>query len=446
VKVVLQKKGQRGKKPLQRRAKFKFELVEVSKEPGVCLNWPPKYQVKKEPDFDLKIDPRIEKNPIIIKEGKIAKDGQSAETPKGMQEAYIAITSYDWGAYGKLKVTAILDDDNWPVEAHLEDKPDVNALKIPQDDNNNHIADAWERRIVILPSELAESDEDSLPEGDGTPGDGFSLYEEYRGFRVKGRHIRTDPNQKDVFIRDQNKLGIGYYGFSFLRPHVVDWNEFYSDVGSNDPNQFVINFNYHTAHLGDQHLIYMMAADCPGCLGEAIPEESPIGPPKTCQLVRIDINKLNRLGWEKTSATIAHELAHCSNVSHHGDNNYKVKEYKYHDRKTGFYEIQKSPVGRTVAAMGGQNSGDMECVMRYNSAYLYETPFGPYSWEKIIPGEPSTTVYGEPYPREPAGLIFCEAQAGTGPLGPAKRGNCLAQFCVTDVNPCKSERTKKQEN
>ncbi len=106
IQVVLQKKGHSGSKPAQG-ATFKFELVDVSKEPGVCLNWPPKAQVKKDPDFDLKID---KDNPYFEKstQDNPAKDGQSATSKPKLKQVQLTIVSHDFGAWGKLKVTAKL--------------------------------------------------------------------------------------------------------------------------------------------------------------------------------------------------------------------------------------------------------------------------------------------------------------------------------------------------
>src|SRR5262249_10782071 len=46
---------------------------------------------------------------------------------------------------------------------------------------------------------------DDDPAGDSNKGDGFSNYEEYRGFVINAEHRRTDPTIKDIFIK--NRLG-----------------------------------------------------------------------------------------------------------------------------------------------------------------------------------------------------------------------------------------------
>ena len=61
-----------------------------------------------------------------------------------MKESSVKITSYDWGAYGKLKVTVDYDDGH-EENAHVLGDTSKQELTIPKDDNGNHIADFWEK-------------------------------------------------------------------------------------------------------------------------------------------------------------------------------------------------------------------------------------------------------------------------------------------------------------
>jgi hypothetical protein len=446
VKVVLQKKGQPGSTPAEK-AQFKFELENVSKEPGVCLNWPPASPVKKEPDFDLKIvkqqDPQNPQNTQNMLLESVGKDGQSAMSKDKLTEVVLTITSYDWGAWGTLKVTAILDDpQHTPVVAHLKDKPNIEALSIPKDDNGNHIADAWEMDHVLTGSTQAESDDDDQPQGDNHTGDGLSLYEEYRGFRIKGGHTRTSPALKDLFVWDFDNLGLGYFGASELDVHLLASGEF-TQVQGSDPNPLVVNFNHGFAHLCDVHVLLLMDGEAQGRLGVAIGGP---GTPKKIRAVYVDRAKCMKCRWKELDVanTVAHELGHCCNVEHHGDGNYDVDEVWRRASNGNWYSLGKGKqgMGGPVAAPGRTNSGDQYCIMRYIYASYYQYAQGQYRWHD--PNNPNAWIYGEYYPPavEP-GTIFCTSKAGTGQnaadykpapkAGDATLGNCARQICVNDL-------------
>ena len=82
----------------------------------------------------------------------------------------------------------------------------------------------------------AQVDSDNAPLGDGTPGDGLTFFEEYRGFVVRGEHRRTNPAIKDLFIdSDVATYNIGDAVNLPLNKHWV----FAGEIG----NASVINFN-----------------------------------------------------------------------------------------------------------------------------------------------------------------------------------------------------------
>jgi hypothetical protein len=73
---------------------------------------------------------------------------------------------------------------------------------LPQDSNNNGIADVWEARFGANMSPI--EDADTGPVVNPSAGDGISNFDEYRGFMVSGQHVRTDPRQKDLFVHMVN--------------------------------------------------------------------------------------------------------------------------------------------------------------------------------------------------------------------------------------------------
>ena len=233
----------------------------------MCLNWPPYAQSKTTPD--LKIDRKT--NPTLDP----ASDGQSATTLKSGESATVTITSYDWGAYGHLTATAILDNNEGEITAHVQGGEKYD-LTIPKDDNGNHIADFWEKTHA---GGNAEADDDEQPHGNGDHGDGLSLYEEYRGFHVQGRHIWTNPKLKDIFIYDSTGLGVGYLARSGLAIHLVNADEFAQEAGS--PNPRVINPNRGYATRGPQHVLGLTLGTLDGDYGFDDPSPGP--PKRLCQ-------------------------------------------------------------------------------------------------------------------------------------------------------------------
>ena len=427
VTAKIYKKGH-PQEPSRQKAQFKFELVDVSKEKGVCLNWP---AVDATDDFDLQIDPLANLELTIGDEKR-----QNAISEKGLDESKVKITSYDWGAWGKLKVTAVFLDGT-EVPAHLEGNKAKNELVIPKDDNGNHIADAWEEPFHLAGGSNAKDDRDSIPPGPpGDDGDGLSLYEEYRGFRVQGKHIFTYPALKDIFIVDGIGSGLGYFGESELTTHLIDYDEYGLEIG--DTNGRVINPNRGFATLGPQHVLMLQNKHMPGLFGMA--EGRGPGPPKTTQSVAIDVAACNKVGPTQLPHTIAHELAHGCNVWHHGDSNYKITQYRWlqADGTWGAWQAAPDDVKYDVCVTGGQESGVQECIMRYSGGGMLVRAAANMQWIRPDGLIERGALYGPP---EAPGTIFCDQNEGTGVNAPPNskagnategKGKCKRQFCVND--------------
>lgn len=417
-------------------ARFRFELVDVSREKGECLNYPPS-EAKTNPDLLIDKD----RNTGLKVQCEVASDaagcaGLVATTEDLRPQATVWISPYDWGGWGQLKVTAILGDET-EVPAHVDGFPTRDALQIPLDENGNHIADFWEKSNAASTS-TAKEDNDSQPKGDDDVGDGLSLYEEYRGFLVQMAHIRTSPVQSDVFIEDASDLHVGYFPKSKLAIHLVGGGEYAHEEGAT--NERVINPNRGFATLGPEHVLYLLNKNMPGLYGEA--EGDGPGPPGTCRVVGINKKACTAKGVSKQElpSTIAHELAHASNVWHHGDGDYRIETWKR--RVRGVLTAYRSEVPIGVAVEGGVYSGVEECIMRYEGTSFYETPYGSFLLPKQTQGLVKN-VKGEPYgPFEEPGTLFCKQKPGTGvndeqavggpKAGDATEGSCETQFCVND--------------
>ena len=174
--------------------KFRFELIEVSREPGISMNMPPPGLAGQ--GIDLKFD---EQPPMQILNGGLIAETAGPEST----EASATITSYDWGGYGTLKVTAELTDGRL-LRGYLDGDPSMTDIKLPKRVSGSRIADIWKQQPGAgnLPD---ASDDENDPVGDGHPGDGLTLYEEYRGFHENKTHIEGNPAKKDYFLVDQAK-------------------------------------------------------------------------------------------------------------------------------------------------------------------------------------------------------------------------------------------------
>jgi hypothetical protein len=246
-------------KEISEKAKFKFELIDTSKEPGVCLNVPKKDKAKR--SYDLKFKQKNNSDLDVSNEGQIAqsKDYQKTETA--------VISSYDWGAYGKLRVTATLARGK-KVVAHVEGKPQKERLVIPCDENDNRVADEWEKQAGVFDKKLpANWDGAEEPKGQKAPGDGISLFERYRGFEFEGIHERLDPNQKYLFVHDPDEVvrrvaqdasvkATSFESVSKLRLRYVD-DDHWTGGGSSGEKKRIVNFNtdWKPGHAEDQHAL-----------------------------------------------------------------------------------------------------------------------------------------------------------------------------------------------
>lgn len=131
---------------------------------------------------------------------------------------------------------------------------------------------------------------------------------------------------------------------------------------------------------------------------------------------------------------IAHELAHGCNVWHHGQSNYEVLAVGLTPLPDGSGGQPLAPEEALVAAIGGQHSGAMTCIMRYISeAKYYESDGGPYFWR-----DPNGKIKtGQVYDVDSPGTTLCEAKGadrdGVPPkVGPADKGECRTQLNVND--------------
>ncbi|MBL9138358.1 MAG: hypothetical protein JNK85_20985 [Verrucomicrobiales bacterium] len=259
VAAELRLKGAQGTPPVTR-AKFRFELQDTSKEPGLCLNAPAKDQATS--DFDLQFSKSKGIEPTHQK--------QRYETADFTTSSSAIVLCYDYGAAAKVKVTAITEAGE-EIPAHLDGKPDVKWLTLPQDDNGNRLADAWEKAEEVWGKASAPNwDEADEPNDHETNGDGISLYEKYRGFKFGGEHERLMARKKFIFIHDPDSLVHLNLGsvMSFemtakLRVRFVEGDE-WTGPGTAGAKKRIVNFNTSGfGHAVDQHALHVRLVNSP---------------------------------------------------------------------------------------------------------------------------------------------------------------------------------------
>ena len=176
--------------------KFRFTLDEVTREPGYALNAGEKDDIS--PDLEFAADQPGFTAPMPTG----TSEAWEIETTELVNETTVMIRARDYGAWAKLRCEVNIDG----VWHKCETERGKDYITIPQDTDEDRIADLWEDEYGVRDQDEV-ADLDSKPEEQHSAGDGISLYEEYRGFvNVDGEHQRLHPDIKTLFVRDQDGL------------------------------------------------------------------------------------------------------------------------------------------------------------------------------------------------------------------------------------------------
>ncbi|PYK99611.1 MAG: hypothetical protein DME19_08050 [Verrucomicrobia bacterium] len=448
---------------------FTFELLNVSREPGVCMNWPNKELA--DTNLDLRFDPSLNQPPFVAKP-LVWIDETMVETSEtsGLTKAEAIVASYDFGGYGKLKVTAQVG--GVPIVGYLKTDPakTPQPILLPKRAKTSHIADKWKKDndVSSLPD---DDDEENDPEGDGHTGDGLTLYEEYRGFAENGGHLQTDAKTKDLFVLDtiqtHNTLA-GILNLAWQSGLKVHYQLTTNEIDTTDR---LIDFN--GSGGGTQHglIIVLASLGTNNVSGHAEPApgyEGANSTPGSKARIAISSNiDYFDPGYSlsdrepidlmtRSSTTVSHELAHGCSVWHHGDrDNIHGVLWTVVNNPDGSRRVFEagmaitvlnengSPHAITVSTTNyvglehGQHSGVESCFMRYYVAHAYESI------------DNSSVRYW--VDKEIRGYDLCTSRLGTGvndrtrdkpqprygdayisPDGKIQRGNCRGQICVND--------------
>jgi tetratricopeptide (TPR) repeat protein len=419
-------------------AQWKVSLYKTSNFPGVCNNadiddfpnlaaeW--QNRIKKD-SYDLIFDFRhYGKTDLNFK--PVEYPWQILETSKPVTGFGFAVNCLDYGAQGRLMAVAHVNGQ--PVAALRFGQPFVQIPCSPDCNDDHCIAYAATDLpdLMISYKGNPKDDKDNGFQPVRSPGDGLTLFEEYRGFFVCDGfepfapmvHRRLNPDGLDLFVAMDTDSGLSLSRFlaDFQEAGPLHVWRVNKDAGKFVDAKRVINFN--RGDIGtEQHALEVTDRwiDEDGVLGRAKGR----GPPKNVESIVIDSRKINRLLQHRPGnfgdllkMVTVHELGHGAGIRHHGDfDQFFNPDYGY------------------VAVEGSQHSGDMACPMRYVGA----------NWYVHIHGERSE-YHRYDNKRELLGLKFCLDRKGTGLnerkaadddsyyCGDADFGNCYSQIVIND--------------
>jgi hypothetical protein len=317
----------KGTKPNTPVKSFLWELQNTSAEKGVALNFPLDHP---NTDFDLELEARSENSRLFEKNQKLEHEVEGTFTD------VVGIAPYDWGGWSTLQVTAILVDGR-RIIGKVKGKAG-RGLRVPKREPASHIAEGWKKEHDASGDDKSD---DEKVDGQKDNGDGFTLYEEYRGWVVDGGHVGGDPKKKDFFVLNligaDAEPGIELFTelsqlkvHSKLRPIEMSQKE------------RLMNGN-HTAgaHAVDQHGVWVKTftrADL-GDSGADTPmtRAGVAGRPGITKgvgiLARDNVESIFNQPfnlpasdtWIAFDRAIAHELLHSVGVEHHGNKpDYKI--------------------------------------------------------------------------------------------------------------------------
>lgn len=216
-------------------------LIGTSSEPGISMNYPYASD-DKSPDLTL----------APAGDGVASAEGQElvVNAPPG-RTSRIHVVPWDWGGFGTLRVKAELMDGR-KLQGVLEGGPPiigpVRDVPVPARIPGSNVAMGWLRAQGVRWKDDAE-DDDARPSGKpGTQGDGFTLYEEYRGVHWGSAgaraHVSLDPRQKDLFVRiAPAAVPFASHAVESFSGLSVHWTSREDQLPRAEANQRIVNVN-----------------------------------------------------------------------------------------------------------------------------------------------------------------------------------------------------------
>ena len=213
-------------------ATFTFTLKDTSKYPGYCMNAGDINDTSYDIIFEREYQDVNESYTYTVSDDK-QKLTVACNGPVNKVDVVVFVK--DYGAHAILEVSVALEyeEPQSPSDAKDFDEDADDSIAIPLDNNGNDIADGWQddENTNYNPWD----DEELGPAGDAFPGDGYTVFEEYRGFMVKGKHsdeleTPVSPTQIDLFVHSEFEADGYALGYATNLPesiiiHLIDWEQ-----------------------------------------------------------------------------------------------------------------------------------------------------------------------------------------------------------------------------
>jgi hypothetical protein len=262
----------------------------------------------------------------------IPDDGQSAETAAAALTATLTASSLDYGGWGSVTAwaTGVFGMGAARDKRRPPSGPNVRyGCNIPWDEDGDHVADGHDNHVgengYSGPNNTRDAEALRSTQIAGFRGDGFTVYEEYRGLFVQGAWRILNPTLAEVFVEDVH--GLGTAGFNQTGLTIIF-------LAAADSQQNVVNWTSPAeTRILQQWRIRLVNGGqhpLPTVFGEAVG-----GPniPSQVTECRVYLDNIVEFAQDnpwfvppgqaaafvafETHHMVSHELAHAVNVPHH---------------------------------------------------------------------------------------------------------------------------------